>query len=49
MFLPANFSYRLVFNEKRVLIEGGIHIGSFSIGKECSEKVAHSGKVFSKR
>ena len=25
----------LVFNKKRMLIEGGMHVGSFSIEKEC--------------
>ena len=28
-------SCRLVFNKNRVLIEGGMHVGSFSIEEEC--------------
>ena len=28
-------SCRLVFNEKRVLIEGGMYVSSFSIEKKC--------------
>ena len=35
MFNRRACSCRLVFNKKRVLIEGGMHVGSFPIEKEC--------------
>ena len=39
-------SCRLDFNKKRVPIEGGMHVGSFSIERGCYEKVVHDGKLF---
>ena len=33
--MKGRFSCRLVFSKKRVLIEGGMHVDSFSIEKEC--------------
>ena len=33
--IEGGCSCRLVFNKKRVLIEGSMHVGSFSIEKEC--------------
>ena len=39
-------SCRIVFNKKRVLIEGGMHVGSLSIEKECEEKAVHAGKLY---
>ena len=35
VFNRRGCSCRLVFNKKRVLIEGGMHVGSFSMEKEC--------------
>ena len=35
IFNSRGCSCRLIFNKKRVLKEGGMHIGSFSIEKEC--------------
>ena len=42
-------SCSLVFIKKRVLIEGGMHVGSFLSEKECKEKVVHGDKLFFKR
>ena len=36
-------SCRLIFNKKRVLIEGGMHVDNFPIEKGCSEKGVHAG------
>ena len=33
--MESGFSCQWVVNKKRVLIEGGMHIGSFSIEREC--------------
>ena len=45
MRIEGGCSCQLVFNKKWVLIEGGMHVGSFSTEKECQE-VAHAGKSF---
>ena len=35
LLIEGGCSCWLVFNKKRVLIEGGMHVSSFSIEKEC--------------